>query len=488
MGSLESELKIVSLVRYVDSCEPARRHSDCPFAVERQGQLTCHEECRGVITSLLRRGHGSPEPGFQTFDARQLRLSEAAGAPDILWHTSSLLQIVVTLVRTHPLRRDGSLHLRRLIDVTSALGALGCRGLDPDHLVRRGAAKTVKLGLAGWLERLQRSDDPRSNWEYVDRWRAIFEEGVAGQASPSAYFRAALNGPIAQRLDAWLESAPLEDLLMWKPPHSHPEPPLNGPVNDAELWTWIVERFTQTYLDRWSLTSLKREYTFVQGSWRPDFATEILAERAVTREEVATALADRALVSDDVIDPSTMSSFTDQALALLEDGQRNAAAALFDAARTLKPADMVAQNNYAFCILVDKPDQARSLFKDALARGVLYPAVTLQAVTLHAVTLGNLALAESLLRHTEAALEACDQAYEAADDGKAAYLWRRGEEDWGVSYTKIRPWAVRLGVELEQSEGATGGIWAERLKGLILLEPQAPSLDPSSTKTDEEDL
>ena len=107
MPSAESDLSIVSLVRYADSCDPARRHSDCPFAVEKQGKLTCHEECRGVIRSRLRRGRGEPASSSQAFDARQLRLSEPPTAPDILWHTSSLLQVVVAAARSAPFK-DGS--------------------------------------------------------------------------------------------------------------------------------------------------------------------------------------------------------------------------------------------------------------------------------------------------------------------------------------------------------------------------------------------
>jgi Tfp pilus assembly protein PilF len=198
----------------------------------------------------------------------------------------------------------------------------------------------------------------------------------------------------------------------------------------------------------------------------------------VTREEVTIALADRALVKDDVVDPSTMNSFTEQAIALLDDGQRNAAAALFDAARTLKPADIAAQNNYAFCILIDKPEQARSLLAGALSRGAQDPAVTLC----------NLALAESLLGHTDQALAACEQAYGAADDGMTAYLWRREDENWNVEHTKARPWAARLGVELEKSGEVSPGTWAERLERLILLESQAISSDPSSAETGEADL
>ena len=177
MASAESELAIVSLVRYADACDPSRRHSDCPFAVERNGKRSCHEECRGVITSLLRRGREQSNPEAQTFDAKQLLLSEPRGAPDILWHTSSLLQVIVAAFHSSPFHRDGSLHLRRLVDVTSALGALGARGLDPDHLVRLGFAKTIKLVLAGWLESLERSSNQRGSWEYADRWRELF--GIA---------------------------------------------------------------------------------------------------------------------------------------------------------------------------------------------------------------------------------------------------------------------------------------------------------------------
>jgi hypothetical protein len=414
-------------------------------------------------SQLLRRGRGSPV-SRQAFDARQLRLSEGDGAPDILWHTPSLLQVVVAAVRSNPLRRDGSMNLQRLVDVTSALGALGCRGLDPDQLVRRGLAKTVKLGLAGWLEGLDSSENnPLSNSEGATHWRSFFEESAAGPASSGRYIRAALNGKIAERLDEWINSAPLQDVLLRRPLSTLQEASSIGPADEeVEIWTWIVERFTQTYLERWSLASLKREYMFVRGSWRPDFAAELLAERTVKLEVVATALADRSLVSDDIVEPSTMISFVEQAYTLVNDGQRTAAAALFDAARMLKPADVTAQNNYAFCILVDNPSTARSLFKDVLARGPIDPQVTRC----------NLALAESLLENTEAALEACEQAYRSGDDHRLAYLWQRRDEEWCVVHTEIRSWIAHLGTELEQSAETPDSIWAGRLAHVTMIESQ----------------
>jgi hypothetical protein len=476
------DLVIVSLLRYADSCDPASRHNDCPFAVERDGRLTCNEECRGVITSLLRRGRARPTSGDQAFDARQLRLSESAGAPDIYWHTASLLQVLESVARTCPLLRDGSFNLRRFVDATSALGALGSRGFDPDHIVRRGLARIVKLGLAAWLKRLSmNSDDPRRHWEHVDRWQAFFGEGISGWPSSEDYIGAIMTGPIAQLLDSWIESAPIEDLLLWTPPNAPMESNSRDSTDeDVEIWTWILERFTQTYLEDWSLASLKREYSFMRGSWSPQFPVELLADRVVTREAVTAALADRALLTDDNVDPSTMVSFTDQALVLLADGQRNVAAALFDAVRALKPRDLAAQNNYAFCILIDRPQEAKALLTDALSRGIGNPAVTWC----------NLALAESLLRNNVSALNACEQAYKAArdDHDHGVFLWQQRDGDWVVAETKPRPWAVRMGAELEQSSELHGGIWTERLKSLNPLGTEQPSSGPSSTETNEGDL
>jgi hypothetical protein len=253
MPSAESNLVIVSLVRYADSCAPTSRHGDCPFAVEHQGKLTCHEECRSVIKSLLRRGRGEPASDGHAFDARQLLLSEQPGAPDILWHTSSLLQIVVRAARTNPFRRDGSLELQRLVYATSALGALGSRGLEPEYVVRHGVSGFIKLALAASLG--GPPDDRLSDWGYLAQWRTIFENAGAGQPSARNHLDAAFGGPVARYIDAWIATAPIEDVLVWRPPSLDTEPVLTGPEDERiEVWTWIVDRFTQTYLDRWSLS------------------------------------------------------------------------------------------------------------------------------------------------------------------------------------------------------------------------------------------
>ncbi len=480
MPSAESELIIVSLVRYADSCDPTSRHSDCPFAVERQGALACHEECRGVIKSLLRRGRGEPGSRPHDFDAGQLSLSERPGAPDILWHTSSLLQVVAKAARTSPFRQDGSIELQRLIYATSALGALGSRGVDPESVLRRGVASFVKLALAVWL---RNRDGRLDSWNHLAQWRTILDKGAADQDSAPNYINTVFDGPVGQYIDAWIATASIEDILMWRPPGVDLEPMVSEDASEAtEVWTWVVDRFTQTYLDTWSLSSLKREYAFVQGSWQPDVSEVVLAERVVAREDVATALADRAMVTDDVIDPAIMGSFVEQALALLRDGQRTAAAALFNTARMLKPKDRDAENNYAFCILLDRPEEARGLLMEVLRDGT--------ATTETATSLCNLALTESLLGNTDAALKACEQAYQAHvnDPTSLPRLWVQHDDHWVVEAISPRVWAARLGALLERSSETTANTWAERLSGLTQVDQGATSSDPSSAGTDEVDL
>lgn len=86
---------------------------------------------------------------------------------------------------------------------------------------------------------------------------------------------------------------------------------------------------------------------------------------------------------------------------------------------------------------VDKPEEAKGLLVDLLGRGARDPAVTWCNL--------NLALAESLLGQVDAALEACEQAYEAGNEDSSAYLWMRHDEDWVVERIKPRTRAIRLG-------------------------------------------
>ena len=93
---------------------------------------------------------------------------------------------------------------------------------------------------------------------------------------------------------------------------------------------------------------------------------DVLQERSVSVERVAVAIADAA-VTQGAGDPNVVGALTEQAVELLQTGERTAAAALFEAARAFSPDDPIVRDNYAFCILLDRPDEARVILEDALA-------------------------------------------------------------------------------------------------------------------------
>jgi hypothetical protein len=435
-ASPELHLQIVALLRYVDSCSSAPNpHADCPIAsTVTPPPAQCLPECRDVFRTLLQRGRSPIKSASQDFDAGQLRLSEPKGSPSIGWHTSSLIQEVVRVVGSLPYRRSGGLILRRLVHGTSALGALACRGVDPEALVRHGMADQIKIGISSQLERASTvAPESTDRWPSDEAWNEVFRVNDDEASTPGRYISAAFRGPVARRLDAWLASATLEEILHWVPPSASQRPPASRPQSEIERWSWIVERFTKTYLDRWSLASLKHEYLHSTGEGDPVIPPEVLAERIVPLNAVAGHIAALAVRRDSEVDQAVLAALTEQAVELLGDGQRRAAAALFDGARTLSPGDVTATNNYAFCIMVDRPGEARELLGQALDQGI----------SPRSVTLCNMALAEHLLGDDSSAMTYCQQVLEASPDGvRPAYLWSRTPDgDWLVVKEAPQDWA-----------------------------------------------
>lgn len=226
-----SDLQIVALLRYVDACASGPSpHADCPIAERRDTPpLACLPECRATISALLRRGRSIAVSHRENFDAKQLRLSETSPAPDVLWHTSSLLQEVARAIRSHPYNGSGHFILKRQVFATSSLNALGQRGIDPEALLRHGFGDRLKLGLAGWLARQERVPDARvDSWPHYGEWQEIFGvSSESGSVDVAQYFRSAVQGEAQRYIDNWLATAPLMDLLNWRPsfhPRHHRPP------------------------------------------------------------------------------------------------------------------------------------------------------------------------------------------------------------------------------------------------------------------------
>jgi hypothetical protein len=339
------ELQIVALLRYVDSCRSAPTpHSDCPLAASVTPlPAGCLSECQETLSGLLRRGRAVARTGSD-FDAGRIRLSDE-GAPNVAWHVSSLIQEVVKAARSFPYTRAGELHLKRWVYGTSALGALGYRGLDPEALLRYGLGNYVKIGLSTWLEWADEESEAAKGWPNYESWRSLFESETGASQDSGRYLSAAFTGSVDRKLDAWLATAPLEDILRWTPP-AEDVTTSRRPAAEIELWTWLVERFTRTYLDSWSMESLKQEYLRLKGEFRPAVPEDVLAERTIQPASLAYQIAELAVRRHSKIDQGVLGALTEQAVELLRDGQRRAAAALFDGARILSPGDFSVLNNY----------------------------------------------------------------------------------------------------------------------------------------------
>lgn len=467
-----TDLQIVALLRYVDACSAGpQRHQDCPI-----GQLSatplnqCDPSCRDTLTGLLQRGRASAPSNAEGFDARQILLSEPATGPDTLWHTSSLLQEVARAARSHPCAPSGRVILKREIYATTALGALAARGLDPEAVVRFGLGDRIRLGLASWLARVEMSTDRRSSWIHRSAWEDVFSVKADEGAGVGRYLSSAMSGKAEPYIESWLAEAPLDDLLSWRP--SAVSATQRRPPEEVDSWKWLVERSIETYLHTWSPTSLNMEYAMLRGQSLAPFPHDVMQERLVPVERVTVAIADRQLNKPSDIDPAVLGALIEQAVELLQDGERTAAAALFDAARTFNPEDPVVRNNYAFCILVDRPAEARLLLEHALGgRG-----------NHDSVTLCNLALAEHLVDNHSAALLRAKEAFEYLSGKTAgAYLWRRDDDDvWVVGHVEQSTWLVSLGARIESALGQSG-----LFSGLRGTTP--PSAGPSSEEIDGED-
>ncbi|WP_156969688.1 hypothetical protein [Knoellia subterranea] len=357
-------------------------------------------------------------------------------------------------MRTHPYNSSGRLVLKRQVFATSALAALGQRGIDLDSLVRHGFGDRVKVGLASFLTYQDRSPDERADsWPHYLRWRRIFGESENNASEVGGYFRSAIQGEAQRYIDSWLESAPLEDLIAWRPTFDEIRP-VKRDEEAVETWQWFVDRFTQTYLASWAPSSLRREYLIVSGQVDSPIETQILRERPVHVDRVARAIAESTISVESGTDPSITAALTEQALELLHGGDRTAAAALFEAARTFSPKDPTLKNNYAFCIILDKPTQAVPLLEESLSGRVVDSTVVLC----------NLMLAHHLIGDNERALEFADIAFDSVGERTlGAYLWRlrREPSDWFVDHVMPADWIVELGARIESSNGGAG-IWTSR--------------------------
>lgn len=171
---------------------------------------------------------------------------------------------------------------------------------------------------------------------------------------------------IRTHIIAWANSVSFDELIDWKIPiqidsiEVHQVLPTPDPIGQ-----WIIDRFTRTYLDKWTTESLRKEWDYIHGQEPAPCPPNEMLTRVVLEEELSKVMADR-LARSEQRTPALADSFVKQAIELLNKGRRDDAILLFKAATLKEPNSAQAYNNLGFCLLPDDPHLALQHFEKAL--------------------------------------------------------------------------------------------------------------------------
>jgi hypothetical protein len=275
-----------------------------------------------------------------------------------------------------------------------------------------------------------------------------------------------VTGPFGEAVRSWINWASLEDILAWKPPDigdlhaSHAE--YRG--SESRL-VWIVDRFLETYLDLWSMESLRLEWEYLHGRTPGACSSDNMRRRKIAEDVLARTLAARSVEeargegsnSDGAL---SIDKLTRPAVAFLENNRRAEAAAIFDAARTVSPQNPEAHNNYGFCLLPDHPEEALRALDRANELGYHAPVLNL----------ANRLFGLLNLRRLTTGLECAEEFFRDWESWniEGGYLWSTEPRDDPqlVLVADARIYILEIAVHLASATGDESLIteWQLRLK------------------------
>ncbi|MEV7966091.1 hypothetical protein AB0O34_08915 [Sphaerisporangium sp. NPDC088356] len=319
------------------------------------------------------------------FDARQDRMCEDQAGPRAAWKTSSLIGELqdVLLQRFHSNQEKRAEYLRRF---DAASRELTRRGLDAESLVRYGMMSEVLgpmlalLLVSHILPRRDSGKDLRDNGVDIEGWRLLLnipDNQAAHTFSQTHEVVVQVSGKIFPPLLNWVRNADLDSLFQLTLPDSEEFwAPARAASDEGSLrhqYRWLVERFTESYLNQWSLPSLHLEYRWQQDIDPISFPAEIMKDRVLPMQKLAAEIAYQAVVNSSALSETPAVSFMgelqDHASTLLQEGKYSDAAALFRFAVLQWPNDAKARNNLGFCLLPEDAAGAQEPLNSAARMG-----------------------------------------------------------------------------------------------------------------------
>jgi len=394
--------------------------------------------------------------GDQAYDARQRFLTQV-DLPVPEWSTDAVVYALRKELLSPPWLDADPDH--RLRSIEEKLAELDRRGFDSSAIVRYGFGdrliRALTLGLAIYeVFRLQQiasgknelpplpplwthlidperpaevasvtwpisSEVLRSRRQRLDTFTCDLDDDIAPVWEPRPrilgdratgptldfVMRRLHNAASQAFISQWLAGATLRELITWSGRPAYPSC-LEVPVEIVERYVWVVERMTSTFFGRWTTSSLRLEQQWSDGRVPPPCPAAEMTIREIPSSDLQYEIASRAtaLTEPDSqgLDAVSLGELVRVALVLIEDGERDLAAALFDAARTAEPESAEAHNNYGFCILPDDPQRALPALRRSEGLGFANGAINLvnqvQAHLLLGQNRAAIAVAEQLHR------------------------------------------------------------------------------------------
>lgn len=486
----ERGIFLQALRRFSDECEPPDLIAECPFSIDLpSGGRGCGEECLELLNryGVSRSSEGIPignsevaahsmgrprrpkshVSSLKPFDAGESFYRDSDNPDRASWETVSLLY---ALRSAYLPSGDSILDPYRPEKLSLAAAELRRRRFDVDGLLRCGLRSRLAdvLAIATVIPDVLAAGPSQSDGEYESTgaaellapapagWPEMLDEYLEAKdpQPPSASkvhvamhrLTAVVSNEFSARLQLWAGTAPIDDLINWRPPTTDEFLAYdlgNESAVKAECRRplWIIDRFTETYLRDWDTESLRLEWRYQQGSEEPPCSRRELAARLIDINDLARTLAQATTtpVSDKL--PALQST----AIRLLISGRRGTAAALFDAARQDNWDDPVLQNNYGFCLIPDDPSEALKALELAIKLGFS-----------RTVNICNRVLALFMVGRHAAALEVADQAIERWGDldNDLATLWDfTTPEPKLLTRVQSRPYLLGLATYVADASG-----------------------------------
>lgn len=336
-----------------------------------------------VIQRPARRPRRGPEPTARPFDAAVFRARDRDRTTDTK-HTVSLMVELTELLTVPPYLADDKEERHYLIG--AMIDELETRGFPRQDLqllvVLRistivnawtlMAQVATELGVEAAADELfVVSDDLRTFTKKEIVFNVDHDAREVSFGDNGKLLNALISWNLTQDLDAIIE---WENLPSLRYLHEHSSDTHDGVFDRA---IWMQDRFTETYAEEWSTTSLDLEWKYMHSQDVGCCSATQMQLRRMRSNDVSREIADRAVSTrTSNSDKSTFrtSAFTETAVELLTSGRHEVAAAMFNALRKVAPTDAELANNLAFCLLPTDPERALSLLDESSTlRGSVTP-------------------------------------------------------------------------------------------------------------------